>query len=66
MSNELDILSGGGGAAAHPGFFSRNMDGRVDLKKVDVQMKRRSTMRKDRKLRSADWRMSTASKGRVS
>lgn len=37
-----------------PGFFSRNMEGRCARKKVEVQMKRSTQVRKDWKLSSAD------------
>jgi len=32
---------------AHPGFFSRNIDGRCTFKYVEVQMKRRTHVRND-------------------
>jgi hypothetical protein len=39
---------------AYPGLFSRNIDGRCALKYVEVQMKRRTHVRKDWKFSSAD------------
>ena len=44
-------IAGGG---AHPGFFSRNIEGRCARKKVAVQTKSSTTTRNDRKLRMAD------------
>eukprot|EP00966_Prymnesium_polylepis_P121045 2797646-Prymnesium_polylepis.1 len=42
------------GQLTHPGFFSRNIEGRCARRKVAVQTKRSTTTRKDRKLRIAD------------